>query len=594
MSQQFPFLSKATRTGELGSVGRFGVRRLIGQGGMGFVFEAFDGNLERLFALKVIKPELAKRKENLERFIREAKTLASIRHRNVVTIFEVGMEQRYPFLAMEMLSGVTLAERLTKGPVENAEALRIIEEVCQGLHAAHKAGIIHRDIKPSNLWLDPSDNSVRILDFGLAFDRHLDASNEDLIAGTLHYLSPEQAAGDPVTSRSDLYAVGVTLYQLLVRDLPHNEATSAMQLAAIATQTPKPLQSIDGALPTKLCKLVNQLLEKSPQRRPASAGEVASQLAAIRQDMLSGGARRRAVNLQQSSADRTLARKSARRQRKLAWLISSIVAGALMVGLGLWLASQPVDDVGTNSKTSTKEKVDSEQVNAPAGPLKLIVRPMLLPPPNRNAISNYDIPPDKVRHDLILRNRPGRSREQSLPLIRFEIDPNAFDTAACTSAELRLQPRTRDGSGKLPKVNVLTVSRSISYEQLAKKSWREWQTLRGGVEVEVLGVIQATTVSVESPWVQFTSPSLLRALREVGRSPGDRDMILLLEQVDRSQIVSSILAEPRYPDQQPLLTNNLFQHSTKPHCQSIGFLLQKTVTFLCTLQSSFHQCLGHG
>ncbi|MEO1525078.1 MAG: serine/threonine-protein kinase [Planctomycetota bacterium] len=560
MSQtQFPFLNPSRCEGELGTVGRFGIRRLLGQGGMGYVFEAFDRRLERSVALKVIKPELAQRQENLDRFVREAKILAAIRHRNVVTIFEVGVEGRYPFLAMELLSGMTLAERSWQGPIETAESLRLVEEICQGLEAAHRVGVIHRDIKPSNLWLDPVDHGVRLLDFGLAYDRHLRATEEELIAGTLHYLSPEQASGDPITTRSDLYSVGVTLYELLARRLPHNETTSAKQLAAIVARSPEPLHTLNATLPQSLYDLVGRLLAKSPTARPATAGEVAQDLRSIRETLLSQGSGRIDATLVVPKIE-TVDSVVPNRRRLKPWMFSFLGVIILLGCVAGWMASISSEGAGgslfgTGERVATRRSSDSTQrpETTPAAVSRAVVRPMLEPLPHRNAITNFNLAPEKVRADLLLRNRPGRSREQSLPLLRFEIDTSKIDTSATARVEFSFQPRRRGETIRLDPIRVLTVGRRIEYGMLANMSWKEWLRLRQTSDVEVLGVVSETVVSEGQPRARFSSPSLLRSLRDLGTKNGERAVILLLEQVERSQDTTTIHCDPAVPELQPTL-----------------------------------------
>ncbi|MEM6472413.1 MAG: serine/threonine-protein kinase [Planctomycetota bacterium] len=563
----FPFLKAASREGEIGTVGRFGVRRLIGQGGMGFVFEAFDTSLERLVAVKVIKPELASSSENLQRFTREAKTLAAIRHRNVVTIFEVGFEGRYPFLAMELLSGETLAQRLWRAPVEPIEALRIMEEVCQGLDAAHREGVIHRDIKPTNLWIDPTDGSVRLLDFGLAFDRHLKSIKEDVIAGTLHYLAPEQASGDSVTSRTDLYAVGVTLYQLLARRLPHDEATSAQQLAAIVTRTPKPLHTITAALPQGLYQLLDRLLEKSPAKRPNSAAEVATELSSLRDGMLSGRKPRPDATVQVPEIDTVNAHRLSPKKRRFAITLCMGIAVSLIAVFAFRLNNR-----GSDASKSSVSRVSSEprRLSPAAGAVtvdriqdsgdaeielsSIVVQPMLEPLPHANAIDNFQLDPKGRRREINIRNRPGRSREQSVPILRFEIDSALIHGNSCRAAELSIAPRFKSDAFRFPELRVLTASRGMRFEQFASMSWPDWLKLRQTLQIDVLGVIEESTISEDNSRITFSSPAMLRAIREIGRDPDRRQLIILLEQVERRNEKFAIHADPGHPESLPVLT----------------------------------------
>ena len=282
MATSYPFLAPSKQPDCLGSLQQFNVSRIIGEGGMGYVFAAFDSRLRRPVALKVVKPELAANKNGRERFLREARAMASIRHENVVTVYEVGREGRFPFLAMELLEGETLAARLAGGEkITPREAVAIVRQVCRGLRAAHKSNIVHRDIKPSNIWLQTPDDAVRILDFGLARNDESQLTQTGRLLGTPRYVSPEQVRSEPVDGRTDLYSVGVTLYQMLSGQLPHDEATASQQLAAVVAKRPVPIEQLQPDLPPDLARVVRDLLQKKVERRPATASQVIDMLDAI-------------------------------------------------------------------------------------------------------------------------------------------------------------------------------------------------------------------------------------------------------------------------------------------------------------------------
>ncbi len=276
----FPFLKRQQNTNSLGILKHFQVESLLGEGGMGYVFEAIDLQLQRPVALKVIKPRLALKKENRQRFLREARSLASIRHENVVTIYDVGIENNFPFLAMELMEGETLASRLcdNNGQTCVNEVLLIARQICMGLSAAHRVNIVHRDIKPTNIWLQAPDSAVRILDFGLSRGDQSSLSRYGTLMGTPRYISPEQVRGEPVDGRCDLYAVGVILYEMLSGQRPHDESTVPKQLAAVAAIRAKPLKQLKPELPSELTNLVDALLEKQRENRPENADQVIQSL----------------------------------------------------------------------------------------------------------------------------------------------------------------------------------------------------------------------------------------------------------------------------------------------------------------------------
>jgi eukaryotic-like serine/threonine-protein kinase len=261
------------------------VLKVLGHGGMGAVLLAEDTKLERRVALKIILPEYARNPTARERFLREAKAAAKIEHDNVVTIFQVDEERGIPFIAMELLKGDSLDAYLTKhGELSIGPILRIAEEIVDGLQAAHAAGLIHRDIKPANIWLESPKGRAKILDFGLA--REENAVNPMTVTGvavgTPKYMSPEQALGEKVDARSDLFSLGVLLYRLCAGREPFNGPTMTAVLIALATETPAPVRKLNPTIPADLERLIERLLAKKPAERIQTAQEVAQALNALR------------------------------------------------------------------------------------------------------------------------------------------------------------------------------------------------------------------------------------------------------------------------------------------------------------------------
>ncbi|MGD9710503.1 MAG: WD40 repeat domain-containing serine/threonine protein kinase [Thermomicrobiales bacterium] len=274
------WLTSAARPDELGRLGDYRILKLLGRGGMGAVFEAEDTRLKRRVALKVMRPGLSADVAPAERFLREARSAAAIKHRNVVTIYAVGESNDIPYLAMELLEGETLEDRLSRSsklPV--ADAVSIARQVAEGLSAAHRQGLLHRDIKPGNIWLDPNGD-VKLLDFGLA--RAIgggDALTQSgLLVGTLKYLSPEQARGVTLDERSDLFSLGCVLYQMLTGKLPHDGTDAISQLHSLANTQPRRIESLNQDVPADLAELTHRLLSREATQRPATAAEVASAL----------------------------------------------------------------------------------------------------------------------------------------------------------------------------------------------------------------------------------------------------------------------------------------------------------------------------
>jgi serine/threonine protein kinase len=263
----------------------------LGQGGMGWVMLAEDTQLGRRVALKVMRSQHAAEKDSRERFLREAKSAAALKHDNIITIYQVGADQGIPFLAMELLEGGTLQQRLEyPKPLSLGAAVRIAREIATGLGAAHERGVIHRDIKPANIWLESPKGRVKILDFGLARDSDTTAglTQAGEIVGTPHYMAPEQARAKPVDARCDLFSLGCILYRMTTGRLPFAGDTLLATLTAIAVDMPTPIREINPQAPQALADLTWRLLAKDPAERPASAAEVIAELRTIEADLAGG------------------------------------------------------------------------------------------------------------------------------------------------------------------------------------------------------------------------------------------------------------------------------------------------------------------
>ncbi len=261
--------------------GRFRVEREIGKGGMGTVYRASHLGLERPVAVKILKQEFATVPEVAERFMREARTMARLKHPRAAIIFDAGhLAGGRPFIVMEYVEGSTLAEVLTReGTFEPERAVQVAAEICDVLSDAHALGIVHRDLKPSNIMLN--ERGVCVLDFGIAkvlqnsteVTRTHATTESGLVIGTPRYMSPEQCLGHMVGPASDLYSVGVLLYEMLTGRPPFMDALSSAVLVKQATVQPTPLAQLRPDLPRALATAVHNLLAKSPAQRPASAAE---------------------------------------------------------------------------------------------------------------------------------------------------------------------------------------------------------------------------------------------------------------------------------------------------------------------------------
>jgi serine/threonine protein kinase len=281
---EYPFLLPPQQPEEIGRLGNYRVLRLLGKGGMGFVFRAEDLALLRPVALKVMNPQVHGAGEGGQRFLREARIMAAIKHEHLVTVYQAGQEGEVCYLAMELLEGESLGDFLHRaGPCGAAEVLRLGRETAQGLAEVHGHGLIHRDIKPSNIWLEAPGGRVKILDFGLARFVHEDArlTRSGAVIGTPSFMSPEQARGAALDARSDLFSLGCVLYCLCIGRPPFEADTVMGVLTALAVDHPRPVHELNHALPRELGELVMQLLAKNPHDRPASAQVVVKRLGEI-------------------------------------------------------------------------------------------------------------------------------------------------------------------------------------------------------------------------------------------------------------------------------------------------------------------------
>lgn len=274
------FLEPSSNPVSLGRLGSYEVLEILGRGGMGMVLKAFDPTLHRPVAIKVLAAEYAANGAARKRFAREAISAAAVINDHVVSIHAVDANGPRPYLVMAMIPGRSLQQRLDDfGPLELKEILRIGMQTASGLAAAHAQGIIHRDIKPANIMLENGIERVRITDFGLA--RAIDDSSvtqNGVLTGTPQYMAPEQARGEPVDQRADLFSLGSTLYAMCTGRSPFRADSSLSVLKQVCESQPRPIRSINPDIPTWLVGIIAQLHAKDAARRFQSAGEVADLL----------------------------------------------------------------------------------------------------------------------------------------------------------------------------------------------------------------------------------------------------------------------------------------------------------------------------
>src|ERR1700719_865902 len=307
-------------------ISHYSVLEKLGGGGMGVVYKAKDTRLGRSVALKFLPDDTSQDTQAIERFRREARAASSLNHPNICTIYDIGEFEGRPFIAMELLEGQTLKHRISGKPVSLAELLEVGIQIADGLDAAHAKGIVHRDIKPANIFL-VSRGPAKILDFGLAKlaqTQHRGASvgestlqsrtqvgDEDLLTspgssvGTVAYMSPEQARGEELDARSDLFSLGVVLYEMCTGAVPFGGSTAALIFDGILNSTPAPATKLNSKLPMALENIFGKALEKDTELRYQTASELRADLKRLKRDLDSN--RRVSAESSDSSSSRAAA-----------------------------------------------------------------------------------------------------------------------------------------------------------------------------------------------------------------------------------------------------------------------------------------------
>jgi serine/threonine protein kinase len=277
------FLEPSSRPGALGRIGHYDVLQVLGKGGFGIVFRAFDNVLQRVVALKVLAPAIAATSPARKRFVREAVASAQVRHENVVQVYEVEQDSPLPYLAMEFIAGETLQQRLDReGPLEPMVIARLGRQIAEGLAAAHATGLIHRDIKPGNILIEGRGTTerVKITDFGLARAAD-DASmtQSGMVAGTPMFMAPEQVQGHILDQRADLFSLGSVLYVMTCGRPPFRAGTTFAVLKRVVDDEARPINDLIPETPKWLCDVIGKLHKKKPEQRYQSSREVADALA---------------------------------------------------------------------------------------------------------------------------------------------------------------------------------------------------------------------------------------------------------------------------------------------------------------------------
>ncbi|HKA21160.1 MAG TPA: protein kinase [Blastocatellia bacterium] len=328
-------------------IGQYKILSLLGKGGMGEVYLASDSKLGRKVALKLLPSSFTQDRDRARRFEQEARAASALNHPNILTIFDIEKVEGTHFIATEYIEGQTLRQQLEERKMGLSEALEVAIQVASALSAAHKAGIVHRDIKPENLMLRP-DGYVKVLDFGLAklAERQALSSDTDstafpgvqtdsgVLMGTAHYMSPEQARGLSIDHRTDIFSLGVVLYEMVTGHVPFAGQTPSHVIVAILEKEPAPLANYHLEAPAQLQRIINKALSKSREERYSTVEDFLIDLKQLRHEVESGARLERAKDPERLNSGHLVDRWEIT-QKRLIWLAAFVVM--IGIGGGVWL-----------------------------------------------------------------------------------------------------------------------------------------------------------------------------------------------------------------------------------------------------------------
>lgn len=355
------FLSPADEPGLLGRLGSYEVSEVIGRGGTGVVLKAFDPALQRFVAVKALAAHLATNAAARRRFAREAQAAAAVVHEHVVAIHAVNETAGQPYLVMQYVAGRSLEERLqSDGPLELSEIVRIAMQAAAGLAAAHAQGLVHRDVKPANILLENGVERVKLSDFGLA--RAIDDASltqSGVVSGTPQYMAPEQARGEAMDHRADLFSLGSVIYAMCTGHSPFRAETLMGVLRRICDDRPRAVREINPDVSQWLADVIDRLLAKQPADRFQTADELAELLGQYLAHLR-----------QPTRSPRPRLRGNTRTSRRWRWMLGAAgtagLAAALLAGVGIWSAFGP--GAGEEAEQRQAEAQGSQPIAPNASP----------------------------------------------------------------------------------------------------------------------------------------------------------------------------------------------------------------------------------
>jgi serine/threonine protein kinase len=338
-------------------ISHYKILEKLGEGGMGVVYKAEDLKLERIVALKFLKTEALGNAKGKWRFVREAQAAAALDHPNICTVHEIDEAEGRTFIVMAYVEGQNLQKKIESGPLQPDEALDIAIQAAEGLQAAHEKGITHRDIKPANIMMT-TKGQVKLMDFGLAkLAGWTVLTKEGIIMGTAAYMSPEQVRGEELDHRSDIYSMGVVLYQLLTGELPFEEAYHLAVMYAIANEAPKPPRELNPAIPPQLEAVILKAMEKESAKRYQTAAEMEDDLLELQETLGSKNAGKKHSRRQGKKDQVTIIEKIFPSRTKTA-LKYAIALFIITIGVAIWFFKSE------NSRTDDYEKSRREFARA--------------------------------------------------------------------------------------------------------------------------------------------------------------------------------------------------------------------------------------